>query len=143
MVEKKNVKKKRHKSVFTIGKRKAAVARAITRLGSGNVMVNGRSVNILHPEPIRLFVSEPLIIAGDVAKTVDIDVNVNGGGVFGQATAVRQAISKALVEFSPQLKKRFLDYDRSLLVSDARQTEPHKPSRSSAGPRRHKQRSKR
>ncbi|MBI4895326.1 MAG: 30S ribosomal protein S9, partial [Candidatus Aenigmarchaeota archaeon] len=67
------------------------------------------------------------------------------GGVWGQADAVRTAISNALVDFSKssELREAYLDYDRSMIISDDRRTEPHKPSRSSAGPRRSKQQSKR
>jgi len=88
---------------------------------------------------------EPLILSEDTANKVDIDVNVSGGGSWGQADAARTAIANALVDFSKDdnLKGVYLDYDRSLLISDARRTEPHKPSRSSAGPRRSKQQSKR
>jgi len=69
---------------------------------------------------------------------------VKGGGVFGQTEAARQAIAKGLVEiFGSELRQKFLEYDRNLLVFDPRRTEPHKPPRSSQGPRRYKQRSKR
>jgi small subunit ribosomal protein S9 len=76
---------------------------------------------------------------------VDISVNVKGGGVWGQADASRTAIGNALVKWSgsDDIRNVFVDYDRSILISDARRTEPHKPSRSSAGPRRKKQQSKR
>ena len=62
-----------------------------------------------------------------------------------QADATRQAIAKGLVEYfdNKNLKDKYLEYDRNLLVYDSRRTEPHKPSRSSQGARRHKQRSKR
>jgi small subunit ribosomal protein S9 len=94
---------------------------------------------------LRLWVAEPLVLAGDLARKVDIKVKVKGGGITGQAEAVRQAIAKGLVGFfeSKELKEKFLSYDRSLLVYDPRRTEPHKPSRSKKGARRHKQRAKR
>lgn len=134
--------KKKEKQIFTTGKRKIAVARAVTKKGTGNVMINKKSLN-LFPELQRLMISEPLILAGDLAKQIDIIISVKSGGVMGQAEAARQAIAKALVEFNKDLKKKFLDYDRSLLITDVRRNEPHKPSRSKAGPRKHKQRSKR
>ena len=135
--------KKKQEVAFTIGKRKSAVARAVGRPGTGKIFINNRSLDAVEPEAVRLMLHEPLQLAGDTANTVDISVTVSGGGVFGQAEAVRQAIAKALVEFEPKLKETFLGYDRALLVADPRRNEPHKPSRSSAGPRRHKQRSKR
>jgi small subunit ribosomal protein S9 len=77
---------------------------------------------------------------------LDIDVSVRGGGICGQATAIREAIAKALVEYDKTLKEKFLDYDKTLLVADFRRTEPHHGSgrgASKRGSRRHKQRSKR
>jgi len=125
------------------GKRKKAIARAIAKSGKGVILINNKPLEIFEPEILRLLIKEPLILAGDVAKNLDIKVNVKGGGIFGQASAVRQAIAKALVEYDKNLKEKFLNYDRTLLVADARRTEPHKPSRSRKGTRRHKQRSKR
>jgi small subunit ribosomal protein S9 len=135
---------KKFKPVFTIGKRKRSVARASLRQGSGIVMVNARPIEIIEPEMHRLKMQEPLIIAGDVVKGFDINVNITGGGVLGQTEAARQAIARALVgAIGGDLKKKYQAYDRNLLVYDPRRTEPHKPPRSSQGPRRYKQRSKR
>ncbi len=125
------------------GKRKRAVARIVVKPGKGKILINKKSLDIFEPEMLRLFIKEPLIIAGDVVKKLDMSINVKGGGIFGQASAVRQAIAKVLVEYDKSLKEKFLNYDRTLLVADARRTEPHKPSRSRKGTRRHKQRSKR
>lgn len=126
-----------------VGKRKKAIARATAKLGKGNVFINKKSLDLLQPEIARLMIKEPLILGEDVAKNLDIEVNVRGGGIFGQASASRQAIAKVLVEKDKSLKDKFLNYDRSLLIADVRRTEPHKPSRSRKGARRHKQRSKR
>ncbi len=125
------------------GTRKRAVARVTARPGTGQIIVNKKPLDIFEPEISRMMIMEPLDIAGDTAKKYDFIVNVKGGGITGQASAVRQAIAKILVSHDKSLKKKFIDYDRSLLIADIRRTEPHKPSRSSAGPRRHKQRSKR
>lgn len=134
---------KKKEIVHASGKRKRAIARAFAKKGSGNIFINKKPLEILEPETIRLFIKEPLIIAGDIVKKLDINVNVKGGGIFGQASAIRQAIAKVLVNYDKNLKEKFLNYDKSLLIADIRRTEPHKPSRSKAGPRRHKQRSKR
>jgi len=133
----------KEKVVNTLGKRKSAIARATARPGTGKILVNSRPIQSLTPEIARLRVNEPIILAGETAGKVDIDVNVSGGGVMGQADAIRQAIALAFLEFNKKLKASFLEYDRSLIVADPRRNEPHKPSRSKAGPRRHKQRSKR
>ncbi|MEM5814828.1 MAG: 30S ribosomal protein S9 [Candidatus Aenigmatarchaeota archaeon] len=134
---------KKAKVIITLGKRKNAIARATARLGTGKVIINSATASMMEPEIARLKIEEPIAIAGDTAKTVDIDVNVSGGGVMGQADAIRQAIALALTGFDKKLKAAFLNYDRTLLVSDVRRNEPHKPSCSKRGPRRHKQRSKR
>jgi small subunit ribosomal protein S9 len=63
---------------------------------------------------------------------------------MSQAEAAAQGIARAIVSIKgEEAKKTFLDYDRALLVQDPRRSEPHKPSRSKKGARRHKQRSKR
>jgi len=134
------VKKEGH----SIGKRKKAIAKAFIRKGNGTVKINNVSLRNIKPEMIRLMIEEPLILAGDLSKKADVNVKVKGGGIVGQAEAVRQAIALGLIEFGgKKYKQIFEDYDRHLLVKDSRRTEPHKPSRSSTGPRRHKQRSKR
>ena len=147
MSEKKvKVEKKTNKKtvILTIGKRKRSVARATARLGSGIVKINAKPLELIEPEMLRLKIQEPLIISGDAWRKYDIDVNVRGGGSVGQAESSRQSIARALVEaFGDELKKKYDAYDRNLLVYDPRRTEPHKPPRSSQGPRRYKQRSKR
>jgi small subunit ribosomal protein S9 len=135
---------KKPRSVFTTGKRKKAVARAKFVAGKGSVKVNGKPIELYDSEMLRLRMMEPLMLAGDAAKSYDIRVNVRGGGPMGQADAARQAIARGLVELvGGNLKQVYMSYDRNLLVFDPRRTEPHKPPRSSQGPRRYKQRSKR
>jgi small subunit ribosomal protein S9 len=129
--------------LMAVGKRKVAVARAFAKKGKGQIRINKIPLDVYEPELARMMIYEPVMIAGNVAKKVDIDVNVSGGGVFGQAEAIRQAIAKIYVQLDQKLKGKFLEYDRSLLIADPRRNEPHKPSRSKKGPRRHKQRSKR
>lgn len=138
-------KKKSVKSIITTGKRKTAVARAKIKEGNGVVRINSQPLKLWGNESLRLWVKEPIIIAGDIAKKVDVRVNSRGGGLTSQAEAIRIAIAKGMVKFSKdkKLKNKYLEYDRNLLVYDSRRTEPHKPSRSSKGARRHKQRSKR
>ena len=119
------------KSINASGKRKTAIARASLRQGSGLIRINNVPVDFIRPKISRLKLREPLILAGDVANKVDIDVNVVGGGMSSQAEAARLAIAKALVDFtkSDSLKEVFLDYDRNLLVADVRFKEPAKPNR--------------
>lgn len=135
--------KEKPKFVFTTGKRKRAIARARIKPGKGLVKVNSVPLDNINNELVKLKIMEPLLITGDSWKGFDINVNVRGGGILGQADAIRQSIAKGLIEYLPDLKEKFLSYDRNLLVFDPRRTEPHKPPRSSQGPRRYKQRSKR
>jgi len=147
MEKAKNEGKKTEKEKIAVatGKRKTAVAMARIKAGLGHVTINDYPIDLWQPEYTRLRIREPLILADELTQKVDIKVNVKHGGISSQADAVRQAIAKGLVEFfkDEKLKKLFLDYDRNLLVYDPRRTEPHKPSRSRKGARRHKQRSKR
>lgn len=114
--------------VNTSGKRKTAIARATIKKGNGKVRVNKKPIEIIEPEMVRLKISEPLMIAGNAAKEVDIDVIVSGGGFMGQAEAVRTAIARGLVEWTNDmgLKESYYKYDRPLLVNDSRQKEPKK-----------------
>lgn len=114
------------KVVVTSGKRKTAVARAVAREGAGRIRVNKIPIEIFPQELPKKIMMEPLRMAQELVKNVDIDVKVIGGGVMSQAEAVRTAIARALVEFSgdEELRKLFLEYDRTLLVNDVRRKLP-------------------
>jgi len=116
------------KIVNSSGKRKTAIARATLSEGKGRVRVNKMPIEIVQPELIRLKMSEPLEFAGNVIQAVDIDVNVHGGGIIGQAAAVRTAIARGLVEWTNDtaLRDAMAQYDRSLLVNDTRYKLPKK-----------------
>lgn len=145
MADTEKEKKKKAKIMVAIGKRKKAVARAVIREGSGKTRINSIPIELIEPRYKRMRIKEALLLAGDLANNTDITVNVKGGGIWGQADAARTAIANVLVQYNKNsgLKDIYVNYDRSLLISDSRRTEPHKPSRSSAGPRRSKQQSKR
>lgn len=116
------------KSIHVSGSRKSAVARATLSVGNGIVRVNSQLLETYDPAMSRLKIQEPLILAGDKAKTVDISVSVQGGGVSSQAEAVRLAVARALAQYDRNLQKTFLEYDRALLVADVRRKETHKPN---------------
>ncbi len=121
--------KKDSKLVHASGMRKRAVARATVHPGKGFVRVNSLRLESYGSEMIRQRISEPLLLAPDVAKEVDIDVTVQGGGVTTQADAIRLALGRALNIYSKdKLKQTFLDYDRTLLVADIRVKERSKPN---------------
>ncbi len=113
----------------TSGKKKTAIARATVTDGQGRVRVNSQPVELVEPELSRLKMLEPFRIADDdLREAVDIDVQVEGGGTSGQADAVRTAIARGLVQHTndAELRDAFMEFDRSLLVNDVRQSEPKK-----------------
>jgi small subunit ribosomal protein S9 len=115
--------------VIEVGRRKAAIARATVKDGSGRVLVNHKPVEVCGPELARLKIMEPLLLLPDLAKRVDIEVRVRGGGVMGQAEAVRTAIAKGLIRWSgdPNVRELLKRYDWTLVKSDVRFKEPKKP----------------
>ena len=121
--------KKKPKVICTSGKRKTATARATIKAGVGRVKINHTPLEILTPELARLKMSEPLRLAGKRVEKVDVRVNVNGGGIMGQADAARTAIARGLVEYfdDADLRETFLSYERGLVVNDPRQREPKHP----------------
>jgi small subunit ribosomal protein S9 len=117
------------KVILTSGKRKTAIARAVVRDGRGRVTINNRPAEIVSPELAKLKILEPLLLAGDdKTKKIDISVDVYGGGIMGQAEAARISIARGLVRWykDAKLKKSLMDYDRTMLVGDARRSEPKK-----------------
>ncbi len=116
------------KIIHVSGSHKSAVARATLSLGAGVVRVNSLLLDAYEPAMSRLKIQEPLIIAGDKAKTVNINIKVHGGGITSQANAARVAVARALAQYDKNLQKAFLDYDRALLVADVRRKETHKPN---------------
>jgi len=116
------------KVIHVSGTRKTAVARATLSSGAGVVRINKNLLTILPQNIFRAKMEEALLLAGDVAKKVDVDVNVKGGGPNSQAEAVRLAIAKALAVFDKKLHTRYLEYDRAFTVADVRRKETHKPN---------------
>lgn len=106
------------------GKRKTSVARVILRPGDGTTWINGRTLEEYFPRAThRTLALAPFAIAG-AEGTYDLRVRVHGGGVSGQAGAVRHGIARALVEADPELRvplKR-----EGFLTRDARKVERKK-----------------
>ncbi len=89
---------------YATGKRKDAVARVWIKPGNGTVVVNGRPVETYFARPVlRMILRQPLEIVGRVDQ-YDITVTVKGGGLSGQAGAVRHGLSKALTYYEPELR---------------------------------------
>jgi small subunit ribosomal protein S9 len=127
------------------GKRKEAIARAKITPGSGIVRINSMLLENITPAYAKDKIRIPLILADGLVDTgkIDIDVKVSGGGVMGQADAIASAIARGLVAHSKsdELHEKIVKYERTLIAGDHRQTEVHKPSQSSKGPRHKRQKS--
>lgn len=128
------------KIVHVSGKRKRAIARATLKEGKGSVRINHQPLAVFGTPLTRMKIQEPLLIAGDIASKVDINIVVRGGGVMSGAEAVRLTVARGLVEFAGRgpLKQRFLDYDRNLLIADVRRGEASKPGDSKPRAKRQK-----
>ena len=124
---------------YGTGRRKSSVARVFIKAGSGNIVVNGKPVDLYFArETGRMIVRQPLVLTERVAN-FDIMVNVNGGGETGQAGAVRHGITRALIEYDAGLKSTLKK--AGLVTRDAREVERKKVGFHKA--RRRKQFSKR
>ncbi|MCP1662244.1 MAG: 30S ribosomal protein S9 [Methanocalculus sp. MSAO_Arc1] len=117
------------KIINTSGKRKTAVARATLREGKGRIRINSVPLEIYGSDLIRMKIAEALVLAPGVTDTIDIDIDVSGGGIIGQAEAIRTALGRGILGWTndPAIKEGYLGYDRTLLVNDSRQKEAKKP----------------
>jgi small subunit ribosomal protein S9 len=89
------------KVVTATGRRKTSVARVFLRPGKGNILINARSLQeYFGRETARMIVLQPFDVT-QTSGTLDIDVNVVGGGSSGQAGAIRHGIARALIQFNP------------------------------------------
>ena len=122
------------------GKRKTAVAKAVLRSGAGKITFNNYPLNLVNPETARMKLMEPLIVAGEKAKNIDIKIKAQGGGVISQAEAARLAIARGLIKWtkSAQLKRALRNQDRAMLAGDPRRAESKKFVGSSARARKQK-----
>ena len=109
---------------YGTGRRKSSTARVFLRPGSGTITINRRAFTDAFPtEALRTQIRQPLVVT-EHAEKFDVLVNVDGGGVAGQAGAVRLGIARALVQFDAELRKP-LKKD-GLLTRDARTKERKK-----------------
>jgi small subunit ribosomal protein S9 len=113
-----------HPLTQTTGRRKEAVARARLRPGTGTVTINGRPFDVYFPTSAqRMVVSEPLRVA-DAEGSYDVDASIHGGGITGQAGALRMAIARSLADIDPELRPALKK--AGLLTRDARKKESKK-----------------
>lgn len=115
---------------YATGKRKNAIARVWIKPGKGQIMVNGRIIDIYFARPVlRMLIAQPLTLTSRMGE-FDIICTVSGGGLSGQAGAVRHGISKALTYFEPELRP--LLKENGFLTRDARVVERKKPGKPKA-----------
>ena len=115
---------------YATGKRKDAVARVWVKQGPGNITVNGKDQLVYFARPVlRMILKQPLVTANREGQ-IDVVCTVSGGGLSGQAGAVRHGISKALTHFEPEL--RGVLKKAGFLTRDARTVERKKYGKAKA-----------
>lgn len=106
------------------GRRKCAVARVYMRNGNGNITVNGRKADEFFANPLLMYIVNQPLVATESSKNYDFVVNVQGGGLSGQAGAVRLGIARALVAKNPEM--RTVLRKEGFLTRDSRMVERKK-----------------
>lgn len=116
--------------IHKIGRRKTSVARVYLKPGNGVISINGREANeYLNTEVLLYKVNQPLNLT-ETAGQYDVTVNVHGGGITGQAEAIRLGISRALLDVNEEF--RTVLKPAGLLTRDARMVERKKPGQKKA-----------
>ena len=109
---------------YSTGRRKSSTARVFLKRGSGNITINARTLDqYFGRETGRMVVRQPLETV-DMADTFDINVTVSGGGITGQAGAIRHGITRALIEYDESLRKTLRQ--AGFVTRDAREVERKK-----------------
>src|SRR6202171_4644302 len=115
---------------YATGKRKNAVARVWVKPGAGKIVINTRAVEVYFARPVlRMLIQQPLV-ACNRQDQFDIVCTVSGGGLSGQAGAVRHGLSKALMGYEPDLRGALKD--RGFLTRDSRVVERKKYGKAKA-----------
>ena len=116
--------------LHAIGRRKEAVCRVYLRPGSGKWDVNGRTLGDYFPRPVLVTQIQQAFVATDTLGKFDVRANIDGGGVTGQAGALRLAVARALVKLDEAHRRKLREL--GLLTRDARAVERKKPGRPKA-----------
>ena len=116
--------------VNTIGRRKTSVARVYVKPGKGDIKVNDRELKEYFLSEIHQTLVKQALAALKLEASYDVNVNVEGGGITGQAEAVRLGIARALVEINPENKPTLRK--EGFLTRDSRMVERKKPGRRKA-----------
>ena len=119
------------KVVIALGRPKSAVARVYVVPGKGNIVINGRELeNYFKEDTLRYIVNQPFEVTGTAAQ-FDVKANLDGGGIKGQAEALRLGISRALCEIDKEAYRPALKA-AGFLTRDAREVERKKPGQPGA-----------
>lgn len=111
--------------IVATGRRKASVARVYLMKGKGNITINGRELDdYVDVQHLKEAVEEPLNVL-DARKDFDVKITVHGGGIKGQAEAIRLGVTRALVDHNAEVKPELKKHD--LLTRDPRRVERKKP----------------
>jgi small subunit ribosomal protein S9 len=116
--------------INALGRRKAAVARVFVREGSGKIVINKRELENYFPSQILQFVVKQPLSTLDVIEKYDIMINLDGGGIKGQAEAARLGIARALVKINPDDKSALRA--EGFMTRDPRVVERKKPGQPGA-----------
>jgi small subunit ribosomal protein S9 len=116
--------------INTIGRRKTSIARVYVTPGKGEIIVNNRDLKDYFISEIHQTLAKQALAALKLESSYDVTVNVEGGGVTGQAEAVRLGIARALVEISPENKPTLRK--EGFMTRDSRMVERKKPGRRKA-----------
>jgi small subunit ribosomal protein S9 len=109
---------------YGTGRRKTAAARVYLRPGTGDMSINGRTLDVYFPnEVLKMVIKQPLLLT-ETAERFNIYVRVAGGGSAGQAGAIRHGISRALLEYNGELRDRLKS--AGFLTRDPRKKERKK-----------------
>ncbi len=126
-------------SYYATGKRKSSIARTWLKSGKGIITINDRTIeDYFGRETAKMVVEQPFVLT-DTYGNFDVKVNVSGGGISGQAAAIRHGITKALLQFNPEFRQ--ILKKAGLVTRDARVKERKKYGQK--GARAHFQYSKR
>ena len=117
--------------VNTVGRRKAAVARVFVKPGNGQITINQRALDVYFPlNSLQYEVKQPLLVTNTLEQ-YDVTINLDGGGIKGQAEAARMGIARALCQIDAEQYRSILKKN-GFLTRDSREVERKKPGQPGA-----------
>lgn len=116
--------------INSLGRRKTSVARVYMKPGNGEITINGKPLDVFFPSELKRIVVNQALALSNKANLFSFEISVNGGGITGQSEAIRHAISRALVEESPDVKPVLKK--EGFMTRDSRMVERKKPGRRKA-----------